>query len=425
MWEVEAAKIHKSVRECPHRTGGTAIEALVVNVHGMQLTRGAQGVGLKRAPACPLRAARSILVVRASQGDAPSDSRVFRRTVADPEFWRRHRLVDRYTKNMLTMPNSRIIRQLASPLSWVLAVSTALCFYETARDSGVLSSEYPSLLMSSPQPQVLTSFAVSLLLVFRTNQSYDRWWEARKVWGGILNRVRDITTQCVVFFPESEAELRQACGRWTIAFTRALHAHLQEGVDVRHHLRDVLAPAELDMLCGSQHRVVKSISIIAEVVKQAPMTPMQQQLMMLNVQFFHDALGMCERIYRTPLPLTYTRHTSRFLLIWLTSLPFALWAPFHWGTIPISLLISMLLLGIDEIGVQIEEPFGVLPLDAICTRAELDCRQVLNEQVLASQYVEGLRASPLDDYFGWDSATNGAADDGSYAVPTASATLGR
>ncbi|GFH16335.1 uncharacterized protein HaLaN_12732, partial [Haematococcus lacustris] len=89
---------------------------------------------------------------------------------------------------------SRIIRQLASPLSWVLAVSTALCFYETARDSGVLSSEYPSLLMSSPQPQVLTSFAVSLLLVFRTNQSYDRWWEARKVWGGILNRVRDITT---------------------------------------------------------------------------------------------------------------------------------------------------------------------------------------------------------------------------------------
>lgn len=324
-------------------------------------------------------------------GNQPqTDTRLFRRTVADPDFWKRHRTVDRYTKNIMTMPSSRIIWGLAEPLAWLLTASTAVCAYETTLEAGLLQGWLP-MLLPSPQPHMLTSFAVSLLLVFRTNQSYDRWWEARKVWGGILNRVRDITTQSVVFFPDSESELRQACGRWTIAFARSLHAHLQDGVDIRQTLRNVLSPSELDMLCGSQHRVVKSLSVLSEVVKQTPLNPIQQQMMQTNIQFFYDALGMCERIYRTPLPLTYTRHTSRFLIIWLSTLPLAEWSTFGWATIPITLLIGVLLLGIDEIGVQIEEPFGVLPLDAICTRAELDARQVLNEQVLAKDYVQELR----------------------------------
>ncbi len=63
------------------------------------------------------------------------------------------------------------------------------------------------LLLANAQPQMLTSFAVSLLLVFRTNQSYDRWWEARKIWGGILNRVRDITTQVRPGGPRSERQV--------------------------------------------------------------------------------------------------------------------------------------------------------------------------------------------------------------------------
>jgi ion channel-forming bestrophin family protein len=84
--------------------------------------------------------------------------------------------------------------------------------------------------MPNAMPQTLTSFAVSLLLVFRTNQSYDRWWEARKVWGAILNRSRDVVNQCVVFFPENEKRLQHAFARWTWAFTRALQAFLQVGL---------------------------------------------------------------------------------------------------------------------------------------------------------------------------------------------------
>jgi len=65
---------------------------------------------------------------------------------------------------------------------------------------------------------------------------------------------------------------------------------------------------------------------------------------------------MCERIMRTPLPMTYSRHSSRFLFVWINALPFALYGSFGWGCIAVTVLISALLLGIDEIGVQIEEP---------------------------------------------------------------------
>jgi predicted membrane chloride channel (bestrophin family) len=81
----------------------------------------------------------------------------------------------------------------------------------------------------------------------------------------------------------------------------------QDDQNIDKTLTHVMTPAEMDMIKNSQHRVVKSISVLAEIIKQANLPPLQNQLMMLNVQMFYDLMGMCERIYRTPLPLVYTR----------------------------------------------------------------------------------------------------------------------
>uniref|UniRef100_A0A7S3QPU7 Uncharacterized protein n=2 Tax=Eukaryota TaxID=2759 RepID=A0A7S3QPU7_DUNTE len=340
----------------------------------------------KLTPTLPVRGAglkrRQTVVVESSRKEL-LDSRLYRRTVADHEYWENYLTTDRYFKNMLSLPSSRIIRALSGPLASVALTSALVCTYETLRSQGVVPAEFPSILMPNNTPLQLTSFAVSLLLVFRTNQSYDRWWEARKIWGGVLNRVRDIVTQTVVFIPEDEKELRIAMRNWTIAFTRTLEAHLQGKLvsrDLKSNLENVLSPKELDMVMNSQHKVVKCLSVMGEIALQAPINSIERQMLMGNVQTFYDYLGMCERIMRTPLPLTYTRHTSRFLFFWINSLPFALYASFGWGCIPIALVISTLLLGIDEIGVQIEEPFGVLPLDAICARGEIDMRSIVADQ---------------------------------------------
>lgn len=78
----------------------------------------------------------------------------------------------------------------------------------------------------------------------------------------------------------------------------------------------------------------------------------------------YDALGSCERILGTPLPLAYTRHTSRFLVMWLTMLPLGLFHAIGWWAVPVQTFISFLLLGVDEIGVSIEEPYSILSLES-------------------------------------------------------------
>ncbi|KAF5842146.1 Bestrophin, RFP-TM, chloride channel-domain-containing protein [Dunaliella salina] len=355
------------------------------------------GGGTKLAPVLPVRGVAGVTHTHTHTQSSRKellDSRLYRRTVADHAYWENYLTTDRYFKNMLSLPSSRIIRALAGPLASVALTSTIVCTYETLRSQGILPPEFPSILMPNNTPLQLTSFAVSLLLVFRTNQSYDRWWEARKIWGGVLNRVRDIVTQAVVFIPEDEKELRIAMRNWTIAFTRTLEAHLQGKLvsrDLKSNLENVLSPKELDMVMNSQHKVVKCLSVMGEISLQAPINSIERQMLMGNVQTFYDYLGMCERIMRTPLPLTYTRHTARFLFFWICSLPFALYGSFGWGCIPIALVISTLLLGIDEIGVQIEEPFGVLPLDAICARAEIDMRSIVADQPECADLVREMK----------------------------------
>lgn len=76
--------------------------------------------------------------------------------------------------------------------------------------------------------------------------------------------------------------------------------------------------------------------------------------------------GGCERIQKTPIPSAYTRHTSRFLMVYIMTSPLMLWPITHWATPAVVSIIAFLLLGTENIGVQIEEPFRVLPLDAIC-----------------------------------------------------------
>jgi ion channel-forming bestrophin family protein len=77
-------------------------------------------------------------------------------------------------------------------------------------------------------------------------------------------------------------------------------------------------------------------------------------------------LGGCERLLGTPIPLSYTRHTSRCLILWLATLPMALWPCMGWATVPAMFAMCFIFVGIDEIGVEIEEPFCILPLMPMC-----------------------------------------------------------
>ncbi|KAI8476730.1 MAG: Bestrophin, RFP-TM, chloride channel-domain-containing protein [Monoraphidium minutum] len=307
---------------------------------------------------------------------AKEESRKYRRTVFNFDNWEGHRSVTRYNRHLIGMFTSRVVQGLSTPLMYMAGVSTAVVVYETLHKNGTLPDFLPSLQLASKEPFGLTSFALSLMLVFRTNTSYGRWDEARKMWGLVLNRSRDIVRLGLSYIPEERQDLRDMLVRWTPAFSRSLMCHLRKGEDLREELANILLPHEVDSVLMATHRPNYCLQVLSQVIKESGASTAATIKMDDNLTAFEDCLGGCERILKTPVPLSYTRHTSRFLIIWLTLLPFTLYGSCGAATVPLCCIIAFLLLGIEEIGVSIEEPFSILALQAICDSALGNTREL-------------------------------------------------
>lgn len=196
--------------------------------------------------------------------------------------------------------------------------------------------------------------------------------------------------QGATLFPTEDLAARQALARWMVAFARALRIHFQPEVTLESELGGILTPRELEYLKAAPHRPVRAIHALGQVIQNVDMSPIHQMQMSQELTFFHDVLGGCERLLRAPIPLSYTRHTARFLVLWLSLLPFSLYGSLGPWTIPVVLATTAVLAGIKEIGVQCEEPFGILPLDVICNRIQLDVMSTLKDD-LDEQSKAGVR----------------------------------
>lgn len=200
--------------------------------------------------------------------------------------------------------------------------------------------------------------AIAFLLVFRTNASYDRFWEGRKLWGGIVNETRNLIRLAATHL-SGHRDLLLQLAQATADFPRAAMHHLRgtrgEGLPEAQHPALALATR-----MGALLREARDRGAISDIV----MTSMDQ-----NVTQLVDYLGGCERIRKTPLPFAYVVHLRRALVIYCLTLPFALVDSYGWGTVVDVLLVSYTFFGIEEIGVEIEGPFGDddndLPLEDI------------------------------------------------------------
>eukprot|EP00798_Chlamydomonas_sp_ICE-L_P018759 gene18759-25291_t len=316
-----------------------------------------------------------------SQGDNEiarsrvEESRKYFRTVYDFPQWEKHRQSSRLIDRLLSITQSHIMQNIAPSLLWVGGTSSLLILYMYALDQGSLPASFPSFATNPACTAFVsnTSVALSLLLVFRTNVSYARWDEARKMWGGLLNRSRDIMRQGATCFPEDDVESKKALARWTVAFSRALRIHFQPEVRLEDELAGILTGSELRMLKAAPHRPVMAIHALSQVIQNVKLTPIHQMQMSQNLTFYQDVLGGCERLLRAPIPVSYTRHTARFLFLWLTVLPFSLFPTLGAWTTPVVIGITGVLCGIEEIGVHI------LPLDVICNRIQADVMNTLKD----------------------------------------------
>lgn len=218
----------------------------------------------------------------------------------------------------------------------------------------------------------LVGVPLGLLLVFRTNASYDRYWEGRRLWGGIVNETRNLIRGASVHLA-GDVSMLHSVVRWTAIFPWSVMSTLR-GESNLGPAAEELTPAELACLKSAQHGplwIARRITSCLDLARRRGLiTDIVQVSLDANLQQLIDFVGGCERIRKTPLPFAYVVHLRRALIIYCFTLPFALVESFGWFTVLDVLFVSYTFLGIEEIGVEIEGPFGNdandLPMHDIC-----------------------------------------------------------
>ncbi len=233
----------------------------------------------------------------------------------------------------------------------------------------------------------LIGTSLGLLLVFRTNASYDRFWEGRKLWGGIVNETRNLARQAASWLAK-DRDLANETILWTIAFAYSTMSRLRGGTPDLGPMQKQLPGPEATTALNSNHVPLAVLCRITDLIQVARKSDLidshQLQSMDQNVQSLTGYCGACERIRSTPLPFAYAVHLRRALMVYCFTLPFALVNRFGLVTIPVTLVVAYILFGIEEIGVEIEDPFGEdtndLPLEKIC--------ETIEQNLLALQFGE-------------------------------------
>jgi len=227
-----------------------------------------------------------------------------------------------------------------------------------------------------PLGHTLIGVALGLLIVFRNNCSYDRYWEGRKLWSVIINSSRNLTRAATSFVGDTRDLARLIAG-----FTLALKQHLRYNQD----LTEVKAYVPLDIVEKAAATANPPLYLALQMSQWIKARLRDGQLDSIMAESFDqlvramvDSAGGCERILKTPIPFAYAVHIKQLLLIYLFTLPFALVTDMGWVSIPTAAIIAFGMLGIEEVGVEIEDPFGDdpndLPIETICSVIERDTK---------------------------------------------------
>lgn len=223
---------------------------------------------------------------------------------------------------------------------------------------------------------LVPSLVLGLLLVFRTNTSYERFWEGRKLWGNVVNQTRNLARQMWVAIHEkypADHEAKVTAIRLLPAFAVALKLHLR-GQSPSPELAELVSEVQFAKLQTMNNPPLEIAFWVADYLQtqqvQHKLHPYQLAACLKAIDVLVDTLGGCERILKTPMPLAYSIHLKQLLMLYCLALPFQMVDSVGWGTPFLVGLISFAVFGIEAIGIEIENPFGNdpndLPLDAIC-----------------------------------------------------------
>lgn len=218
-----------------------------------------------------------------------------------------------------------------------------------------------------PIMHTLLGFAISMLLVFRTNTAYDRWWEGRKLWGSLVNNSRNLALKLNVLLPAEHISQRNFFRKIIPAYAFALHNHLHKE-KTRIELFEKEEQKDLfPDIDHNKHIPNQVAGIMYHRVQQLYMekTITGEQLLFLNTELlsFTDICGACERIKNTPIPFSYSVFIKKFIFFYIMTLPFGYVFQLGFYIIPVVAFIFYVLASLELIAEEIEDPFSGDPND--------------------------------------------------------------
>ncbi|GAB3741922.1 bestrophin family protein [Spirosoma lituiforme] len=218
----------------------------------------------------------------------------------------------------------------------------------------------------------LLGTCISLLLAFRTNQSYERWWEARIAWGAIVNDSRSFVRQLQMFLPNSpdrntllHAFVNRQCA-WCYVLGDSLR-----GVDPTGRLREFLPGSEIELIAKADNKanvlLLNHGIAIRQLYLSGQLTDYQMVQLSNSLTSFTDSMGRCERIKNTVFPRTYTFNMQVFIYLFAAVLPFCFDYDLYYLDVPIVTLIASAFILIEKSGIQLQDPFENKPTDTPMT----------------------------------------------------------
>ena len=233
----------------------------------------------------------------------------------------------------------------------------------------------------------LLGVILSIFLVFRTNSAYDRWWEARKQWGALVNNSRNLAIYVDSMWPEENKDIRRFMAKHISNFCLALAEHLRDGTKldklVYMHENEVA-------YYESKNHIPNFIALrifqrIAAGHRKGDINEGDYINIKAQHQSLLDILGACERIKKTPIPFSYAVYLKILITAYALVLPIGLVEVFGWLTLPIVMLVFFALLGIELMGEEIEDPFGLdcndLPTGDIAHTIKRNVFEILEDRV--------------------------------------------
>ena len=259
------------------------------------------------------------------------------------------------------------------PLMVSVSIYAALVAYLELNYFRVTKTDYIS---NVGLMHTVLGFVISLLLVFRTNTAYDRWWEGRKLWGALTNSSRNLALKINAIIPEDQDRkfFRSAIPQYAFA----LKSHLRENEDFTQ------ADSVLDLKRDKHlpNQIAGSMFVrLSQLNRDKKLSTAEMLILNEEIRSFTEICGGCERIKNTPIPFTYSVFIKKFIFFYVMTLPFGWVISIGYFIVPVVALILYAFASLELIAEEIENPFGTdandLPIDQICHNIRKHVNEVL------------------------------------------------